>query len=119
MNRAYYLLPLALPLLSAAPLQNAGYTRQCIPQSLVAAPIARDDGSVFFRGQPDARRSYVAVFKGGRCPGINRFATIVIETTGAGYCEGDKLRAAIAPTAIPGPICILDHLEPVTEASGD
>ncbi|WP_404337645.1 hypothetical protein AB2M62_02870 [Sphingomonas sp. MMS12-HWE2-04] len=112
MAKLLFLLPLALPLMSAAAPQKAKNGRQCVIASGLAAPVVRDDGRVYFRGQPDPKRSYIAVFKGGRCLGMNRFATVVVETTGAGYCEGDKLRALNLPSTIPGPICVLDHLEP-------
>ena len=112
MNKALFLLPLALPLLSAASIQKAKNGRSCVIASGLAAPVVREDGRVYFRGQPDPKHSYIAVFKSGRCPGMNRFSTVVIETTGIGYCEGDKLRALNLPSTIPGPTCVLDHLEP-------
>ncbi len=86
--------------------------RRCVLQSRVAAPVVRDDGRLYFRGQPDPKQSYIAVFKGGACPGLNAFATAIVETTGAGYCEGDKVRALATPGQIPGPICVVDHLAP-------
>jgi hypothetical protein len=112
MIRAILLLALALPLLSAAPPQEAAKRKQCVNQFGLAAPVVRDDNRLYFRGQPDPKHSYIAVFKGGRCPGLNRFSTVAIETTGSGYCEGDKVRALNLPTTIPGPICVIDHLEP-------
>ncbi|SEJ23711.1 hypothetical protein SAMN05518849_10424 [Sphingobium sp. AP50] len=86
--------------------------KRCVLQSRVAAPVVRDDGRLYFRGQPDRKQSYIAVFKGGACPGLNRFATAIVETTGAGYCEGDKVRALATPSQIPGPLCVIDHLMP-------
>ncbi|WP_311267929.1 hypothetical protein [Sphingobium sp. WCS2017Hpa-17] len=90
--------------------------RRCIVQSRVAAPVVREDGRLYFRGQPNRKQSYIAVFKGGSCPGLNAFATAVVETSGAGYCEGDKVRALATPSQIAGPICVIDHLQPF---SGD
>lgn len=112
MTRILFLLPFALPLLSASLPQEVAKRRQCVNQSGLAAPVVRDDNRLYFRGQPDPKHSYIAVFKGGRCPGLNRFSTVAIETTGVGYCEGDKVRALNLPTTIPGPICVIDHLEP-------
>lgn len=86
--------------------------KRCVLQSRVAAPVVRDDGRLYFRGQPDRKQSYMAVFKGGACPGLNRFATAIVESTGAGYCEGDKVRALATPSQIPGPLCVIDHLMP-------
>lgn len=111
MIRALLMLPLALPLLSAAPPQKLA-RKACVIQSMVASPVVRDDNRLYFRGQPNPQHSYIAVFKGGQCPGLNRFSTVAIETTGAGYCEGDKVRAINLPTTIPGPMCVIDHLEP-------
>lgn len=108
-----WILPLPALLLSAAPPPpDKAAPRQCVHQSHVASPIVRDDSRLYFRGEPDPRKSYIAVFKGGRCPGMNRFSTVVIETTGSGYCEGDKVRTLNLPSTIPGPICIIDHLQP-------
>jgi hypothetical protein len=111
MIRALFFLPLAAPLLSAAPPPQP-VRKLCVTQSTVASPVVRDDNRLYFRGQPDPRHSYSAVFKGGQCRGLNRFSTVAIETTGAGYCEGDKVRAINLPTTIPGPTCVIDHLEP-------
>lgn len=86
--------------------------RRCVLQRGVAAPVVRDDGRLYFRGQPDHKQSYIAVFKGGACAGLNPFATAILETTGAGYCEGDKVRAVLSPSQTPGPICVIDHLQP-------
>jgi hypothetical protein len=110
MIRIIALLPLAA-LVSAAPVQDKP-RKECVLQSRVAAPVVRDDNRLYFRGQPDPKHSYIAVFKGGSCPGMNRFSTVTIETTGTGYCEGDKVRTLNLPSTIPGPVCILDHLEP-------
>jgi hypothetical protein len=95
-----------------APLTAKAPDRRCVLKSRVAAPVVRDDGRLYFRGQPDRKQSYIAIFKGRSCPGLNPFATAIVETTGAGYCEGDKVRAVNLPSAIPGPICVIDHLMP-------
>lgn len=113
---ALLLAGIGLATASAAIAGEAAPDRRCVMQSRVAAPVVREDGRLYFRGQPDRKRSYVAVFKGGSCPGLTPFATAVVETTGAGYCEGDKVRAVIMPSRIPGPICVIDHLAPF---SGD
>jgi hypothetical protein len=99
-------------MLVPAPLNARAPDRRCVLQSRVAAPVVRDDGRLYFRGQPDTKQSYIALFKGGSCPGLNAFATPIVETTGAGYCEGDKVRAVNLPSQIPGPICVIDHLQP-------
>lgn len=91
---------------------GAAAGKRCILPSRVAAPVVRDDGRVYFRGQPDSGRSYLAVFKGGRCPGLNRFAVVAIETSGTGYCEGDRIRSLNPPSTIPGPACVIDHFQP-------
>ncbi|QGP80983.1 hypothetical protein [Sphingobium sp. CAP-1] len=101
-----------LALATAVPAIARPAERRCVLQSRVAAPVVRDDGRLYFRGQPDRRQSYIAIFKGGACPGLNRFATASVETTGAGYCEGDKVRALATPSQIPGPLCVIDHLQP-------
>jgi len=85
--------------------------KPCVVQSRVAAPVVRDDGRLYFRGLPDRRQSYIAIFKGGRCPGLVPFAAVIVETSGAGYCEGDKVRALATPSQLPGPICVIDHLQ--------
>ncbi|MEC3911925.1 hypothetical protein U5A82_16035 [Sphingobium sp. CR2-8] len=97
---------------AAAPVQAKPTEKHCVLQSRVAAPVVREDGRLYFRGQPDRRQSYIAIFKGGHCPGLNAFATAIVETTGAGYCEGDKVRAMATPSQIPGPHCVIDHLRP-------
>ncbi|WP_298398231.1 hypothetical protein [Sphingobium sp.] len=97
---------------SAAAARTPAVERRCVVQSRVAAPVVRDDGRLYFRGLTDAKQSYIAIFKGGSCPGLNAFATARVETTGAGYCEGDKVRALAAPGQIPGLLCVIDHLMP-------
>lgn len=106
----------ALVLALAAPAEAKHAARQCVLQSRVAAPVVRDDGRLYFRGQPDRKQSYIAVFKGGACASLNPFATAIVETSAAGYCEGDKVRAVMTPSAVPGPLCVIDHLQPF---SGD
>ena len=61
MIRAILLLPLALPLLSAAPLQEAAKRKQCVNQFGLAAPVVRDDTRLYFRGQPNPKHSYTAL----------------------------------------------------------
>ncbi|AQR72291.1 hypothetical protein [Sphingomonas sp. LM7] len=112
MTRIIFLLPLALPLLSAAPPQKAAKREPCVPATGLASPVVRDDNRLYFRGQPNPKYSYIAVFKGGRCPSLNRFSTVSIEASGSGYCEGDKVRALNPHSNIPGPVCVIDHLEP-------
>lgn len=112
---------------AAAPVQAKPAEKHCVLQSRVAAPVVREDGRLYFRGQPDRRQSYIAIFKGGACPGLNAFATAIVETSSAGYCEGDKVRALATPSQIAGPICVIDHLhpfagdvdDPVPDASGN
>ncbi|WP_156358441.1 hypothetical protein [Sphingobium sp. Leaf26] len=124
---ALFLLGIGLATISVATAGEAVPDRRCVVQSRVAAPVVRDDGRLYFRGQPDRKQSYIAVFKGGFCPGLTPFATAAVETTGAGYCEGDKVRAVMLPNTIPGPICVIDHLmpfagdvdDPVPDASGN
>lgn len=94
------------------PVPGAGSGKRCILPSRVAGPVVRDDGRLYFRGEPDSRQSYLAVFKGGRCPGLDRFSAVAIETGATGYCEGDKVRSLDLPSTIPGPICIIDHFQP-------
>jgi hypothetical protein len=110
--KGYGLWAAAGAILLHTPLGAKAPERRCVLQSRVAAPVVRDDRRLYFRGQPDRRQSYIAVFKGGDCSGLTPFATAVVETTGAGYCEGDKVRAVILPSAISGPICVIDHLMP-------
>lgn len=86
--------------------------KRCIVKEALAGPVVRDDGRVYFRGQPNSHLSYLAVFKGGRCPGLNRFAAVSIETSGPNYCAGDKLRSLNPPSTLPGPICVIDHFQP-------
>lgn len=106
-----------LPWMLLAPMTGTAFAQdakmvpvRCILQSRVAAATVRDDGRLYFRGEPDRRQSYIAVFKGGAtCPGLNRFASVLVDTTGAGYCDGDKVRAMATPGQIPGPQCVIDH----------
>lgn len=102
----------AASVLVAAPLWARAPERPCVMQSRVSAPVVRDDGRLYFRGQPDRKQSYIAVFKGGSCPGLTPFATAIVETSGAGYCEGDKVRPVIMPSQIAGPTCVIDRLMP-------
>lgn len=99
-------------LVLTVPAQAKTVGKRCVLQSRVAAPVVRDDGRLYFRGQPDRRQSYIALFKGGACPGLNGFATAIVESTGAGYCEGDKVRAMATPSQIAGPLCVIDYLQP-------
>ncbi|NWK97846.1 hypothetical protein DM806_19740 [Sphingobium lactosutens] len=98
--------------LACGPAQAETAGKSCVLREHVAAPVVRDDGRLYFRGQPDRRQSYIALFKGEACHKLNPFATAVVETSGAGYCEGDQVRFLILPSRIPGPICVIDHLAP-------
>jgi len=110
--RRYLLRMVAAGALVAGPLWAKGSDRRCVMQSRVAAPVIRDDGRLYFRGTPDRRQSYIAIFKGEGCVGLNPFATPIVDTSGAGYCEGDKVRTVILPSSLPGHACIIDHLQP-------
>lgn len=112
------LLPLAAMVACASPGQT-GKAPACVLRSGVAAPVVRDDGKLYFRGQPDQRQSYIAVFKGGDCPGLNRFAAVIVESSGDRYCEGDKVRAIMTPSQVPGPRCVIDRLQPFSGAVDD
>jgi hypothetical protein len=46
------------------------------------------------------------------CPGLRSEATLVVETQGARYCRGDRIRAIEPGIGIPGPICILRDFTP-------
>ncbi|MBB4153722.1 hypothetical protein GGQ80_001628 [Sphingomonas jinjuensis] len=86
---------------------------RCVKPARVAAPVARPDGRVFLRGQPNAARSYFIRFKGAPCAGLDRFSIVKVETTAAGYCEGDKVRAYRDATRIEAPACVIDGFDPV------
>lgn len=106
-----------LVLASSATLQSEPSTqaqagKRCILPGQVAGPTVRDDGRLYFRGEPNSHESYIAVFKGGECRGLNRFSTVTIETSGVGYCDGDKVRSFNPPSTIPGPACVIDHFLP-------
>lgn len=101
---------------AASPPKAAAPGRLCVLRSSLAGPTVRDDGLVYFRGQPDRRRSYIAAFKGGACARLNPMAIVSLESDGGRICEGDKVRALINASQIPGPACVIDRLLPF---SGD
>lgn len=84
----------------------------CVPRSGLAGPTVRDDGLVYFRGQPDPRRSYIAAFRGAGCAKFNPMAIVILETNGDRVCAGDKVRTTMTATQVPGRVCVIDHLIP-------
>jgi hypothetical protein len=50
------------------------------------------------------------------CPGLDPFATLVVEANGSQYCRGDRVRALSAGSSIPGPYCILGDFIPYRRA---
>ena len=111
----FAVLAAAAPAEKPAPVDKGRADKVCVQKSLVAAPVVRDDGLVYLRGQPDQRRSYIVRFK-GECPGLTGFSAIVVETSGMGYCEGDKVRPFTPPSNILGPSCVIDRFEPFSGA---
>lgn len=75
-------------------------------------PVVRDDGRVYFRGQPDRRQSYMAAFKGSACRALNPLAILRIESDGDRICEGDSISVMMTASQIPGPRCVIDRLVP-------
>ncbi|AXB79526.1 hypothetical protein [Novosphingobium sp. P6W] len=108
-------LALLLGAATAAP-KPAVSGKLCVLRSALAGPTVRDDGLLYFRGQPDVRQSYIAVFKGGACRTLNPLAIVSLEMDGDRVCEGDKVRALMTATQVPGPACVIDRLQPF---SGD
>lgn len=90
--------------------------RPCVLRSTVAGPTVRDDGKVYFRGQPDPRRSYIVAFKGDACRKLNPLAILRLESDGSRICEGDRIGAVMTASQAPGPRCVIDRLVPF---SGD
>ena len=84
----------------------------CVLDTYVSGPVVRDDLLLYFQGEPDRRRSYLGRFKGGRCPLLTRFSSVIVERQGGRYCEGDKVHAFDPTTGGRGPACILDRLQP-------
>lgn len=117
---AFVIAGIGLPVLtgaSAPASPNVGREgKLCVLRSTLAGPTVRDDGLVYFRGQPDRRQSYIAAFKGDACARFNPMAIISLQSDGNRVCEGDKVRAAMTTTQIPGPACVIDRLLPF---SGD
>ena len=46
------------------------------------------------------------------CPGLRPFQTLIIETHGGQFCNGDHIRAIDPGQTIPGPICFLGDFLP-------
>ncbi|KMS56654.1 hypothetical protein V474_14985 [Novosphingobium barchaimii LL02] len=84
----------------------------CVLRSALAGPTVRDDGLLYFRGQPDVRQSYIAAFKGEACRKLNPLAIVSLESDGDRVCEGDKVRAVMTVSQVPGPACAIDRLLP-------
>lgn len=101
---------------AASPPEITAPGRLCVLRSALAGPTVRDDGLLYFRGQPDRRQSYIAAFKGDACAKLNPMAIVSLESDGDRVCEGDKVRTRINATQIAGPACVIDRLLPF---SGD
>ncbi|MCJ2185772.1 hypothetical protein [Novosphingobium beihaiensis] len=110
------LVPLCFAVMGAAPRPSAPLSsdkgKRCIESAQVAAPVVRDDGLLYFRGQPDYKKSYIAVFKGESCRRLNQFASASIDSWQSRYCGGDTVRVYMPPTKVPGPSCVIDHFLP-------
>lgn len=107
------LLAAAILLVAAAGAGRAGppETRQCVPVSATGSalvPLGRD--RVLVRTGP-GRRGWVSRFRGGDCPGLAPFATLIVEVQGGQYCSGDRVRALRPGESIPGPACLLGPFE--------
>lgn len=50
------------------------------------------------------------------CPGFGPLATLVVETHGSQYCDGDRVRALEPGLTIPGPYCRLRGFTPYRRA---
>ena len=44
---------------------------------------------------------------GGDCPALSPFNTVIVESSGAQYCRGDRVRGLEPGGIIPGPTCNL------------
>lgn len=101
---------------SAGAARQSAPERPCVLRSTVAGPTVRDDGKVYFRGQPDPHRSYIVAFKGDACRKLNPLAILRLESDGSRICEGDRIGAVMTASQAPGPRCVIDRLVPF---SGD
>lgn len=97
--------------LLAAAAEPPAATERCIPKSRVSGPVARADGMVYLPGSPNRADTRRVHFRGGRCPGIDAMSTLIIETTGNGYCVGDHVRGVTLPATIAGPVCVIESFE--------
>lgn len=88
---------------------------RCVSQSRVSGPVVRDDGQVYLPGTPNRAETRRVHFRGGNCPGIDRMSTLIVKTTGNGYCVGDQVRGVNLPATIPGPTCVIESFEKVAE----
>lgn len=88
----------------------------CVQRSTLTGPVVRKDGQVYFRGQPDWHKSFIARFKGQSCQTVNPLAILRVEADGNRICEGDKISVVMNPAQIAGPRCVIDRLVPF---SGD
>lgn len=102
-----------LTTLAAAASAKHGSELSCVSVSSNDSYTPLDDSSVLIRTGP--RTSYRATFSGGRCPFMNRYSTLIVEQFGGQACTGDHIRALNPPQTIPGPICIIDRIEPYAE----
>ena len=120
MHRQYAVIALLLafaPPALAAGKEAAGRDggERCIPQSRVSGAVVRDDGQVYLPGSPNKADTRRVHFRGGNCPGIDRMSTLIVKTTGSGYCVGDHVQGVNLPATIPGPVCVIESFEKVPE----
>jgi hypothetical protein len=88
--------------------RTAGEPRACIQARTSSGITAVDDRTIVRR---DGRTLWVNRLAHA-CPGLRPLTTLIIETHGAEYCRGDRIRALDPGTTIPGPICVIGDWVP-------
>jgi hypothetical protein len=114
-----FLMLAALPgMVAAAPARASvpppGGDQMCLPAGIDSNPVAIDRGHLFFPRNSGAGTGWINSLRGGDCPGLDGFNTIVIERFSGQVCDGDRIRTIQPGLSIPGPVCILGRFTPAT-----
>jgi hypothetical protein len=88
--------------------RSAGPAEDCVSASPGLALVARDDRTLVY----DRGRTIWVNRLAAACPGLDPMSRLIVETHGARYCRGDRIRALEPGLSIPGPYCILGSFTP-------
>lgn len=90
----------------------AGPAERCVSAGSGRSPTIAGPAAIVIR---EARTIWVSRLDRD-CPGFGPLATLVVETHGSQYCDGDRVRALEPGLTIPGPYCRLRGFTPYRRA---